>query len=46
VLVGYDFAETLKHRINGMNGEILDRQYAPDVKMTVRIEDYKKTDLV
>ena len=43
---GYDFAETMKHRIIGMHGEILDTQYAADVQMTLRIEDHKKTDLV
>lgn len=42
---GYDFAETLKHRVTGMNAEILDTQYAADVKMTLRIEDHKKADL-
>ena len=42
---GYDFAETLKHRAAAMNAEILDSQYAADVKMTLRIEDHKKADL-
>lgn len=42
---GYDFAETLKHRVNGMKAEIMDTQYAADVQMSLRIEDHEKDDL-
>jgi len=42
---GYDFAETLKHRVTGMKAEIMDTQYAADVQMSLRIEEHEKTDL-
>jgi uncharacterized YigZ family protein len=45
ISTGYDFAEILKHKVNSMNAEILNIDYAIDVTLQIRIEECLKDDL-
>ena len=41
----YNLAETLKYKINSMNAEIIDVEYAAEVTLQIRIENHLKDDL-
>lgn len=45
ISTGYDFAETLKHRISNLNAELIDVEYTAEVVMNVRIEEHLKSEL-